>query len=238
MEFEVLIPFLKKDSFLFISLDSLKNQVKQALRLILVGPKNLPKQDRFEILDLCNSLGFKTKLLLSSSGNVAGALNTGLRETNSEVVIRMDADDVVLPGRIQSQLDYLSLHPEVIVVGGQISLISARGIPLLWPRVHYPTDPVKLRTKMLDGCFMAHPAVAMRTETILSLGGYREWFDSAEDYDLWLRVLKVGQLANLEQKVIKYRQHKNQASKKSFDVSKFSLAALNSYLGKNGDLIY
>lgn len=227
----VLIPFLRGDAFLFTALESLKSQSMDISSLILVGPEGLAFQDRLKILELCQGFEFETRVVQSSTKNVAGALNRGLREVNSEITIRLDADDIMLPGRIKSQLSFLASNPDVIVVGGQISLISSRGLPILWPRVRYPTNKLELRNKMLKGCFLAHPAVAMRTEVIQSIGGYREWFDSAEDYDLWLRVLRVGELANLEQKVIKYRQHKNQASRRFDDVSKFTLAARQSYLG-------
>jgi hypothetical protein len=38
-------------------------------------------------------------------------------------------------------------------------------------------------------------------------GGYRASFELAEDMDLWLRLAEIGELANLDVNVLRYRLH-------------------------------
>jgi hypothetical protein len=57
----------------------------------------------------------------------------------------------------------------------------------------------------------------MRTELARKIGGYRSLctngrVDLAEDFDLWLRLAKVGEIHNLDETVLFYRQHPNQIS--------------------------
>jgi hypothetical protein len=64
---------------------------------------------------------------------------------------------------------------------------------------------------------LAHPAVMMRTELARKIGGYRslcnnERVDLAEDFDLWLRLSKVGEIHNLAEPILYYRQHSSQIS--------------------------
>src|SRR5271165_1519484 len=47
-----------------------------------------------------------------------GARNLGLAETTGPYVCYLDADDVFLPGKLETQVAYLDAHPEVLVVGG------------------------------------------------------------------------------------------------------------------------
>jgi hypothetical protein len=47
----------------------------------------------------------------------------------------------------------------------------------------------------------------IRSVALALVGGYRSSFEPAEDMDLWLRLSKIGELANLDEKVLRYRVH-------------------------------
>ena len=51
--------------------------------------------------------------LIEENRGIAGALNVGLHYSKSEWVFRMDADDIMLPERIQLQMDYLKENPSM-----------------------------------------------------------------------------------------------------------------------------
>jgi hypothetical protein len=57
------------------------------------------------------------------------------------------------------------------------------------------------------GAPLAHPAVMMRRDAVLAVGGYREAYRHAEDYDLWLRMAERYRMANLPDRLLLYRQH-------------------------------
>jgi hypothetical protein len=59
---------------------------------------------------------------------------------------------------------------------------------------------------------MTHPAVTARRSAFELIGGYRHGFPAAEDLDLWLRLAEVGRLANLPQKLLRYRLHEASVS--------------------------
>jgi len=70
---------------------------------------------------------------------------------------------------------------------------------------------------MMLGSKLAHPAVIMRREQVLQIGAYREACRHAEDYDLWLRLLELGEIDNLKEPLLYYRQHDEKISlKESF----------------------
>jgi hypothetical protein len=50
-----------------------------------------------------------------------------------------------------------------------------------------------------------HSTVMMRRDAMDRVGGYRDAFSAAEDYDLWLRLAEVGRVRNLPRKLAHYR---------------------------------
>ena len=59
---------------------------------------------------------------------------------------------------------------------------------------------------------LPHPGTMFRLSALRQVGGYRNFFESAEDYDLFLRLSEIGNLDNLDEPVIRYRIHSGQTS--------------------------
>lgn len=148
--------------------------------------------------------------LVKNSGLVA-ALNLGIDESRSELIARMDGDDICEPQRLELQVAFLRRHPQVLLLGTGLVRISADGRP--FERVVNPTDDAVLQERLLDGSQFCHPSVMMRTDVVRRLGGYRDVGKGpAEDYDLWLRIAEQGQVANLPEVLLRYRIHESQTS--------------------------
>ncbi len=134
---------------------------------------------------------------------IASGLNLGLNKAKFEFVARMDADDEALPKRLEQQLNYLQANKNVAVVGGQVLLMgqTTKQDCVL----NYETDPTKINSLLLNYSVLNHPSVMYRKSAVLKVGGYREFFKNAEDYDLWLRLLSANyEIANLSQPLLRY----------------------------------
>ena len=140
-----------------------------------------------------------------NAGFVA-ALNHGCSLARGPLICRMDADDIALPDRLQRQVEHMRRHPECTVVGGAILEIDAQGTPLGVQRLAAEhADIVHDLLHRRTGHF--HPTTLIRSEALEAVGGYRAAYQWVEDHDLWLRLAHRGQLANLPQPVLCYRQH-------------------------------
>lgn len=138
---------------------------------------------------------------------VAGSLNHGLEVTDSELVGRMDADDLTLPWRFRLQLP--ALH-EADLVFGSMLLIDGAGRPagLSSP---WPVRPAAAALHLLFENPFAHPTMVGRRTALTAAGGYRA--TKVEDYDLWLRAVRTGaRLRKLSAPVLAYRRHAGQAT--------------------------
>lgn len=134
-------------------------------------------------------------------------LNWGLEQTQCELVARMDADDWCFPERFDKQLDYLQHHPEVGVVGTQLSIMDQHDRPV--GTRQYPTSCSAIAESLKRYNALAHPSVMFRKAVIQNVGGYRyRTYPANEDYELWCRLTQQGiQLANLELPLLRYRVH-------------------------------
>lgn len=149
-------------------------------------------------------LDHRVRVLSHSNAGVATTLNDLLAATDSELVARMDADDVVLPGRFQQQLRAVDAGADAIfttVVGlgsGHVAVPRPSGISAADFGLHLLlTNPV------------AHSTLLARRSSISGVGGYRNL--PTEDYDLWLRMCAHGvRLQRLALPGLAYRQHPGQ----------------------------
>jgi len=122
----------------------------------------------------------------------------------TEFCARIDADDVNLATRLETQLAFLRRNPDIAVVGSQVIRIDEAGCEY----EQYFSLPLKhddIVHRMLYAWVMWHPTVLFRREAILAAGNYRNWDPCIEDYDLWMRVAVTHKLANLDECLVKYR---------------------------------
>lgn len=135
----------------------------------------------------------------TASLNHAASLATG------EYLARQDADDISLAGRMEQQISYLESHPRVGALGCATQIIDAQGRILgCFPTQHGPRAVKRaLRTVRAT---LVHGSVMMRRVAFESLGGYREAFRVAQDFDLWLRMtMTKWDLDNLPQVLFHWR---------------------------------
>ncbi len=134
---------------------------------------------------------------------VASSLNKGIAAAKGEFIARMDADDISVAHRLKLQVEFLRQHPSIALCGGSLKTFGAK--EELW---ECPTDPDRLACRMLFKCEVAHPTVIMRKNVLDKYGfRYSSEMDFAEDYDLWIRILAVAQIANLPETLLLYRVH-------------------------------
>lgn len=141
------------------------------------------------------------------------SLNYLLQRARAPIVARMDGDDVAHPDRLAKQIALLKAHPNIVALGTQISRIDAQGRPLS-NQVACPLSHADIMARVSTGLAIAHSSSMFRAEAARRLGGYRQAFKHCEDLDLWLRLSRVGQLANLPDQLMLSRVHADQVSAK------------------------
>lgn len=133
-----------------------------------------------------------------------------VEEARTDLIARMDADDVCLPERFERQVAFLAGNRDVVAVGGQITYIDGRGCEVAGAPF-YPVHFASVLAQLPFQCPMPHPAVLARKSAIVAAGNFRRP-KPMEDYDLWFRLAQQGCLANLPGVVLRYRIHRASAT--------------------------
>lgn len=185
-------------------LDSIISQTFGDFELLIVDDGST--DDSVAIVEACNDPRVR---LIKNEHNYIASLNLLLTEARGKYIARMDADDVMMPYRLEAQYGYMEKHPDVGVLGGGL---------LRFGKAEGLVQPIADVTMydMVNACCMAHPTVMMRASVLHEHGlGYDGYYKYAEDYHLWVQMLKCGvKLRNMEVPLVKYRISDSQISNK------------------------
>jgi glycosyltransferase involved in cell wall biosynthesis len=137
--------------------------------------------------ELVRGVGDRRVELIVADENlgVARGLELLLERAGGDLVARMDADDVCLPGRFRGQLRAIERGADLVF--STFQLIGAG--PRL-PALPVPFGPEAGRLALLLDNPFPHSTLLARKKVLVECGGYRQAV--AEDYDLWLRAAAAG----------------------------------------------
>ena len=203
--FSVLQSVYKKDNpeFLSQSLLSIADNTLQPVQIVLVKDGTLTAELEAVIAEWQEKLPLKVVGYEENRG-LAHALNYGLQFVETEIVARMDSDDIAYANRFEKQIGFMEQNPDVALCSGYISefntneLIpkSIRRVPLLQEEI---VPYLKKRNAF------NHMAVCFKKSAVVASGGYEE-VPYFEDYDLWIRIVQKGYaVANIPELLINAR---------------------------------
>jgi len=145
--------------------------------------------------------------LVDNDGNLGliAALNRGLAMAKGDLIARQDSDDISHPRRLAQQVDFMSNHPEVALLGTNGRVIDHLGNYL--GRLDRSQEHASIRWyNLFDNSFI-HTSVMFRREVICNESKGYGAFPYCEDHDLWSRVTLTHLVANLPMRLVDYRAH-------------------------------
>lgn len=142
---------------------------------------------------------------LEQNNGLGNALAKGLDLCTYEIVARMDTDDISRNDRFEQQFQFLGTHPEIAVVGSIIE--EFRDIPgdlKFFKKL--PEHPDAIRVYSRQRSPMNHPSIMFKKSAVIAAGGYKDTFKFFEDYDLFIRMIVMGNLFyNIQEPLLYFR---------------------------------
>ena len=140
----------------------------------------------------------------TNPGNIAEATNFGLAQAKGEFIAVLDDDDFwASPEKLTIQTRFLMDQRDYACCGGGVIVIDPEGREQM--RYLKPSAHEQIRRRALIANPMAHSATMFRREAALRVGGYDESLAGFQDWDLWLKLGKVGKLYNFLEYFLCYR---------------------------------
>jgi len=143
---------------------------------------------------------------------VSDSLNIGIKQSKSDIIARMDADDISLKKRLEEQYNFLKNNSDYILVGSWGYLIKNNKLY----EVKTPTSFKEIKKKMIKDNPFIHTSVMFRKEPFNRSGGYRN-IKGFEDYDLWLRMVDYGKYHNIPKILVTRFDYNNFETKKTWE---------------------
>jgi len=205
-QISVIMPVFNGGEFLQESINSILNQTFANFEF-LIGDDgstdnswqilSAQKDSRIRLFRFDHNIGY------------ALVLNRLIDASKGELIARQDSDDISLPDRFKKQVEFLEKNPEVGLCGTNVKFFGSTKKILLRP-VH----DEEIRAFMLINNPITHPTVLFR-KSVLSICDQKRYVQAlvpAEDYAMWYEFSKKTKLANLPQRLFKYRWHTNNIS--------------------------
>lgn len=194
----VVMPVFNAERFVGEALQSILNQTYTKFEFIIIDDGS--KDNSLAIIKKYADPRIRL-IALDKNEGIVHALNTGLKLANGKYIARMDADDISLPNRLALQVAFMERYADVGLLGTQHVAINGRARS-------FPLEHTDLVWYMLNASPLVHSSVMLRVEVLKQYSlCYDKAFEFAEDLELWTRMSKVTQVANLPQRLIKYRYH-------------------------------
>ncbi|TBU88011.1 glycosyltransferase family 2 protein [Phytopseudomonas dryadis] len=149
----------------------------------------------------------RVEFVRQANKGVSAALNSGLALAAGEFVATFDADDVMVPGRLSLQIEYLRQHPEVGCLGGRALRIDQLGNTLPKKRKAREVRRYDFAQVLARALVVGGNLVAYRREAMLKAGGYDPAL-RVQDFQMTLKVAHAGyQVVVIPDVVTLYRKH-------------------------------
>lgn len=119
----VIIPVYNGMPFLKETIQSILNQTYRDFHLLIVDDGSTDGSSEY-LKTLTDS---RIEVRHQSNMGLCASLNQAVASSDSELIARLDQDDVALPSRLQEQIDFLSSHLDYACILSRISRITESG---------------------------------------------------------------------------------------------------------------
>jgi len=202
----VIMPVYNGERFIRETIDSVLNQTYQNFEFIIVNDGSVDATQ--QIIDSYDDKRI-IPLKLTQNQGVSNARNRGTDLSRGNYIAFCDADDLYDPGRLQTQLDFLTCNP-VVDVCGSYFIVFENGQEQL---IRHPLTDQEIKAHFFFSNCIGQPSV-MGKSGVFHKYKYNPELQASEDYDLWARMAIGGIVfANVPYALVKYRLHPAQASK-------------------------
>lgn len=151
------------------------------------------------------NIGHLRVITHEQSQGITVSRQQALGQSGGELIALLDDDDVWLDiNKLQKQVDFFRRNQNAVLLGGSIQLAEEKGGLQIKRR---PASDQDIRQTMLLRNNFFTSTVMFKREAALAAGGFvSDGVDVAEDYDLWLRLGRLGQMSNFSDCFARYQK--------------------------------
>lgn len=164
-----------------------------------------------------------TTVVLKEQEGLNVTNNLALRLARGKYIVRVDADDKVAVDMLSLLVEKIEADPEICLVFPDYYLMDESGCVFAEEKRH-DFDDVSLYDQPAHGA-----CTLIRVQTLEELNGYSIDFKCQDGYDLWIRMIQRGKVANVSKPLFYYRQHDKSLTRDRRNILKTRASIIKKY---------
>ena len=215
----VIIPAYNAERYIDEALRSILNQTYPNIETIVVNDSSSDGTEE----RVAHYQSRVTCLTQNSSGGYPGSpRNTGLSHCKGKLICFLDADDIMRPARVETQVSFLLEHPQVGVAFTDYRNFSNSGAsekthfqtcPILWRKLkNHPRlvlESIEATALLIQENFGLPSSMMIRRETLNVVPGFSTAFQIGEDFHFYYRIARSFSVGIINQVETDRRLHEN-----------------------------
>jgi glycosyltransferase involved in cell wall biosynthesis len=209
----ILVPTYNYAHYIGEAIESALNQTYTNFELIIIDDQSKDNTDEI----VAGYLGdprvkyYKNKVNLGLAGN----FNEALKYAKGEYIKYLLADDLFHPSLLEKMVPVMDQYPDVSLVTSKRDMFGSKNksseLPLLYLQEGKTVIYASIKEKA--GNWIGEPTTVMFRKSALQIGEFNTSYTCLVDWEMWLRILTVGDCYIIPETLSYFRVHDKQASR-------------------------
>jgi len=204
----VIIPAYNHEKYIGEAIQSVLDQTFEDFELIIINDGSSDNTEA-EILKFRDE---RIRYYSQENRGLSATLNRGLELARGKYFNFLPSDDAFFPEKLETQLKNFEEDPGLGLVFAYPQLVDAEGREIKddpaaqWAIVPYETKE-EIFPALFERDFLSAPSALIKMECFRRAGHFDESLKTAQDYDMWMRILRYNDLRLIKKPLLKYRWH-------------------------------
>jgi len=208
----VLMPVYNGEMYLREAIESILNQTYTDFEFLIINDGSTDNSENIIKSYIDSRIRYEKN---ETNLKLIATLNKGIKLANGKYIVRMDADDISLPTRIEKQVAFMEQNEGVGICGSWFTAFGDVAESIC----KYKEQHDEILFKMFYQCHFCHPSLIIRKKVFDNLKvPFDKRYIHAEDYEFHFRLSTKWKFHNLQESLIKYRIHGSSVSRQYNDV--------------------
>jgi teichuronic acid biosynthesis glycosyltransferase TuaG len=236
----IIMPAYNAEKYIAESIRSVLDQTYQDWELIVVDDGSTDKTA--QVVQSFSAQHARVKYIFQQNKKLAGARNTGIKNSQGELVAFLDSDDLWVRGKLEAQVKAISetdsdtVFSDAFYFPGDETSDESTLFSSFYGRAVGRFDGAAMIRLLLKGNVIPVLSVMTRKSTLDEVGRFDENpdFRGCEDYDLWFRLARHRAIFyGMDAVLARYRVHANAMSRNRAQMLASELSVIEAHVPKN-----